>query len=127
MTAQPFLRVTVHPGEVWAVRYQLATSRDVQGFDGLDSIAAELPVAAVSGGRLAMEEGSHQEIALSRKVGKGGVEAAVYRDAIERPAIEGVGAMGAAEWRRARVEWGGGGYGDGYVRVSGRGVYDAMG
>ncbi len=97
MSTQPFVRVTVHPGEVWAVRYQLATSRDVQGFDGLDSIAAEVPVVAMSQGRLAMESGSHQEIALSRKVGKGVVEAAVYRDAMGRPAIEGVGAMGAAD------------------------------
>jgi hypothetical protein len=97
MAAQPFVRVTVHPGEVWAVRYQLATARDAQSFDGLDSIAQEAPVAVVSGGRLEMEEGSHQEIALSRWVGMGGVEAALYRDAIARPAIEGVGAMSAAD------------------------------
>jgi hypothetical protein len=97
MAAQPFVRVTVHPGEVWAVRYQLATARDVQSFDGLDSIAPAMPVAVVSDGRMEMENGSHQEIALSRRVGKGVVEAAVYRDAMGRPAIEGVGAMGAAD------------------------------
>jgi hypothetical protein len=97
MTTQPFVRVTVRPGEVWAVRYQLATARDAQSFDGLDSIAQETPVAVVSDGRLEMEEGSHQEIALSRRVGKGVVEAAVYRDAMERPAIEGAGAMGVAD------------------------------
>ena len=62
VTTQPFLRVTVHPGEVWAVRYRLATSRDLEGFDGLDSIAADLPVAAMSGGRLCTESGNHQEI-----------------------------------------------------------------
>jgi hypothetical protein len=97
VSAQPFVRVIVHPGEVWAVRYQLATARDVQSFDGLDSLAAEMPVTAVSGRRLAMEKGNHQEISLSRRAGKGIVEAAVYRDAIQRPAIEGVGAMDAAD------------------------------
>jgi hypothetical protein len=97
LAAQPFVRVTVHPGEVWAVRYQMATARDVQSYDALDSIAAEMPVAAVSGGRLAMEEGSHQEISLSRRAGKGAIEAAVYRDAMERPAVKGAGAMGAAD------------------------------
>jgi hypothetical protein len=97
LAAQPFVRVTVHPGEVWAVRYQMATARDVQSYDALDSIASEMPVAAVSGGRLAMEEGSHQEISLSRRAGKGAIEAAVYRDAMERPAVEGMGAMGAAD------------------------------
>ena len=98
LTAQPFLNVTVHPGEVWAVRYRMATSRDVQDFDGLDSIAAELPVAAMCGVRMCTESGMHQEIALSRRAGGGlQVQAAVYHDAIGRTSIAGTGAMGAAE------------------------------
>jgi hypothetical protein len=97
LTAQPFLRVTVHPGEVWAVKYRLATSRDVQGADGLDSIAAELPTAAMSNGRLCMEGGRHQEIAVTRKAGGGVVQAAVYQDAVEHSGISGVGAMGGAD------------------------------
>ncbi len=97
LTARPFLRVTVHPGEVWAVRYQLATSRDEQGYDGMDSLAAELPVAAMSGGRLATERGMHQQIAVSHKAGAGVIEAALYHDAIEHPEIGGTGAMSAAD------------------------------
>ena len=97
LTAQPFLNVTVHPGEVWAVRYRLATSRDVQDFDGLDSIAAQLPVAVECGARLCTESGTHQEIALGRRAGGGLLQAAVYHDAIARTSIAGTGAMGAAE------------------------------
>jgi hypothetical protein len=97
LAAQPFLRVMIHPGEVWAVRYRLATSRDVQGFDGLDSISADLPMAAMSGGRLCSESGTHQEIAVSRKAGGGLVQAAVYHDAVERSGITGMGAMSAAD------------------------------
>ena len=97
LTAQPFLNVTVHPGEVWAVRYRLATSRDVQDFDGLDSIAAEVPVAVACGARLCTESGTHQEIALSRRAGGGLLQAAVYHDAIARTSIAGTGAMDAAE------------------------------
>jgi hypothetical protein len=97
LTARPFLRVTVHPGEVWAVRYQLATSRDEQGYDGMNSIAAELPVAAMSGGQLATERGMHQQISVSRKAGAGVIEAAVYHDAIEHPEVGGTGAMSAAD------------------------------
>jgi len=97
LATQPFLRVTVHPGEVWAVRYKLATARDLQGFEDLDSIASELPVAAMSGGRLTTESGSQQEISLIRKAGGGAIEAAVYRDAIGRSAIAGTGGMGAAD------------------------------
>jgi hypothetical protein len=97
LKTQPFLRVTVHPGEVWAVRYKLATARDLQGFDDLDSIASELPVAAMSGRRLTTESGSRQEVSLSRKAGGGVIEAAVYRDAIGHSAIAGTGAMSAAD------------------------------
>jgi hypothetical protein len=97
LTTQPFLRVTVHPGEVWAVRYKLATARDLQGFDDLDSIAAELPVAAMSGGRLVTESGSHQEVSVARKAGNGAIEAAVYHDAIGHSEIAGTGAMSAAD------------------------------
>jgi hypothetical protein len=97
LTAQPFLKVTVRPGEVWAVRYQLATSRDLQDYDGLDSIASDLPVAAMSGGRLCTEGGNHQEIGVSRKFGHGLVEAAVYHDSIDRSAVAGVGAMSSAD------------------------------
>lgn len=97
LSARPFLRVTVHPGEVWAVRYQLATSRDVQGYDAMDSVAAELPVAAMSGGQLVTERGIHQEFALSRKAGGGVIEAAVYHDEIAHPEIAGMGALNAAD------------------------------
>jgi hypothetical protein len=97
VAARPFLRVAVHPGEVWAVEYKLATSRDLQGFAGLDSINAELPVAAMSNGQLAVEGGTHQEISYSRKLGGGAITAAAYHDDIDRPAIAGTGMMGPAE------------------------------
>jgi hypothetical protein len=95
--SRPFLRVTVHPGEVWAVRYSLATSRGVQDFDGLDSVATDLPVTGMSGGRLYMESGRHQQFSVSRKAGGGSVEAAFYRDSIDQSAISGTGMMNAAE------------------------------
>jgi hypothetical protein len=97
LTARPFLRIAVHPGEVWAVRYRLATARDLQGFDDLDSVAADLPVAVACSTRLCTESGTHQEIALSRKVGGGLLQAALYRDAIDRSSIAGTGAISAAE------------------------------
>jgi hypothetical protein len=97
VATQPFLRVTVHPGEVWAVQYQLATGRDLEGADGLDSIEADLPVAALSGGRMCTESGTHQEIAVSRKAGGGQIKAAVYHDAIDHPAIGGAGVLNSAD------------------------------
>jgi hypothetical protein len=95
-TAQPFLRVTVYPAEVWAVQYRLATSRELQNFDGLDSIATDLPVAIMSGGKLSTESGTHQAIAVSRKAGKGLLQATLYHDGIDRSTVSGIGAMSAA-------------------------------
>jgi Carboxypeptidase regulatory-like domain len=97
LTTQPFLRVTVHPGEVWAVRYRLASSRNVQSFEGLDSIATDIPVTAVNRGRSCVESGSHQEIAVTRKLGRGQAEAALYRDTVDHSAIAGTGAISAAD------------------------------
>jgi hypothetical protein len=95
--ARPFVRVTVHPGDTWALRYRLATSRDMQGFGGLDSVAEDVPAAVTSGGRPQMEHGRHQELSLSRNVGSGVVQAAVYRDSIDRATISGTGVMSDAD------------------------------
>jgi hypothetical protein len=97
VASQPFLRVTVHPSDAWSVRYRMATSRDVQGFDGLNSIEAAVPMAAVMNGRMRTEGGLHQEVAVSRKLGPGVAQVAVYRDAVARPVISGTGVMGAVD------------------------------
>ncbi|HEX9199352.1 MAG TPA: carboxypeptidase-like regulatory domain-containing protein [Acidobacteriaceae bacterium] len=95
-TAQPFLRVTVFPGEVWAVQYRLATSRDVQSFEALNSIETDLPIAVMCHGQLKTESGTHQAIAVSRKAGHGLVQATLYHDDIDRSTISGMGATSAA-------------------------------
>ena len=97
ISTQPFLRVTLHPGQVWAVRYRLATSRDVQqtdepGFAALDMLNSGVPVAASKNGRLITESGFHQELALTRKAGSGMVRFTVYHDAMTAPAVAGTGA-----------------------------------
>jgi hypothetical protein len=94
-TAQPFLRVTVFPGQVWAVQYRLATSRDMQSFAGLDSIETDLPIAVMNDGQMRTESGTHQAIAISRKAGRGLVQATVYHDNIDRSTVSGAGAVSA--------------------------------
>lgn len=97
LSTQPFLRVTLHPGQVWAVRYRLATARDAQDFDAVDPLRGDTPVAAVSDGRLTAESGMHQEIAVTRKAGSGMVRVMVYHDAMSHPAIAGTGAEDASQ------------------------------
>ena len=97
LTAQPFLNVTVHPGEVWAVRYRLATSRDVQDFDGLDSIAAELPVA-VDVRRAALHRERHAPGDCAEPEGRRRTASGSRVPRCDRAdSIAGTGAMGAAE------------------------------
>ena len=92
--AQPFLRVMVEPAAGWSVGYRMATSRDVQGFSGLNAIQPEVPVAVMSRGKLRTERGRHQEFAVGRKIGRRGqVQVALYRDKLDRVALAGSGAL----------------------------------
>jgi hypothetical protein len=91
VTQKPFLRVAIHPGAVWALQYGFATSRQLQEFAALDSIQAELPVASACGGQICTANAQHQEVTISRKVGRGRVEAAVYRDSTDHAEVAGVG------------------------------------
>lgn len=107
VSTQPFLRVTLHPGQVWAVRYRLATSRDAQSeglqqaFNTPEALAGRVPVAALSEGHLSVEKGLHQELAVTRKAGNGMVRVAVYHDAMTTPAISGTGMADAEQMASA--------------------------
>jgi hypothetical protein len=100
IASQPFLRLTVHPGQVWAVRYNMATARDLQSFSDLNSVRAELPATARMDGLQRVAGGVHQELTLSRKLRGGVVQAAVYHDRIAYSAIAGIGKMDAADLLR---------------------------
>jgi hypothetical protein len=94
IAAHPFVRLTAHPSGNWRVQYRMATSRGTQEFADIQPEREEVPAtAATANGRLALESGRHQELALSRKAGRSVVEVAYYHDAIDRMAVQG-GAQG---------------------------------
>jgi len=93
VTQKPFLRVAVHPSQMWAIQYGFATARELQGFAGLDSIQTALPVAAACAGQICTANARHQELGISRKLGQGKVEAVVYRDTTDRAELSGVGSV----------------------------------
>jgi len=101
LSSQPFVRITVHPGDVWAVKYSMATAEDLQSFEALDSLETSLPTAVMADGHLRTESGTHQEFAVSRRLGHGVVQAAVYDDAIRRTVISGTGVMTPADMQQA--------------------------
>ena len=96
IVAHPFVRVTAHPMGVWTLRYRMASERQVQGFDEVAAGQSDVPVALVRNGKLALESGRHQEMALGRRVGRGTVELAYSHDALASVAVSGVaGTLGA--------------------------------
>jgi hypothetical protein len=97
MASRPFLKITAHPTKNWHAGYRMATSRDLQSFEGLDTVELELPVSVLQQGRMQTESGLHQEISVSRKAGRGTVQAAVYQDNLRRVALAGGGALSAAD------------------------------
>lgn len=96
---RPFLKVTTHPTELWTVGYRMATSQEVQSYAGLDAVEPAVPVAIVSRGRLRTASGRHQELAVSRKAGRGLVRVAYYVDSLDRTVVAGGGALTAADVR----------------------------
>src|SRR5207302_690538 len=95
--SRPFLKITAHPVKAWTVGYRMATSQNLQSFAGLDSVQPELPIAVMYQGRTQMEQGHHQEFTASRKAGPGVVQISYYRDSLDRVAVSGGGALGAAD------------------------------
>ena len=85
----PFLRVSAHPTGEWTLEYRLASDRGVQEFDDVTSGDSDVPVALVRNGRLAIEHGLHQQIAVGRRAPKVSVQAAFYHDRISQAAIAG--------------------------------------
>jgi hypothetical protein len=98
--SRPFLKVTTHPVKNWSVGYRMATSQSLQSFAGLDSVQQELPVAVMYEGRMQTERGLHQEFTASRKTGPGLIQISYYRDNLDRVAVSGGGALGAADMQQ---------------------------
>ena len=93
--AAPFIRVAVQPSGAWTVGYRMATSRDLQSFADLDAVERDLPVAVTNGRTVNVEHGQHQEISVSRKLGPGLAQVAIYHDDMDHPAIGGGGLLEA--------------------------------
>jgi hypothetical protein len=97
MGSRPFLKITAHPKSNWNVGYRMATSRDLQSFEGLDSVELELPTGVLAQGRMQTERGLHQEFSVGRKVGKGLVQASYYKDNLGSAMLTGGGQLTTAD------------------------------
>lgn len=93
---RPFVKITAHPGS-WTAGYRVATSQDVQSYNGLDAVEQPVAVAIQSRGRTEIARGTHQEFSAGHKVGKGAVRVAYYLDSQRNVVIAGGGALTAAD------------------------------
>jgi hypothetical protein len=75
----------------------MASNRQAQGFEDVTTGQTEVPVALVRNGKLALESGRHQEVAIDRRAGRGTISFAYYHDAIARTALSGGGNAGPGE------------------------------
>ena len=104
--SHPFVRLTAHANGLLTLRYSMATSRDLQSFDDLTVDRSDMPVALVANGRLLLEHGRHQEVALAHGDVHGGAELVVYQDVLDRTVLSGGGASGPAETTPVSLEAG---------------------
>ena len=94
---RPFLKITAHPAGLWTVGYRMATSQDLQSFEGLDAVRQELPIAVMYQGKVQTAGGLHQEFTVGRETGKGRIEVSYYRDALGRVQVSGGGTPGSLD------------------------------
>jgi hypothetical protein len=93
----PFVRIVVTPADGWALMYRFAAGRLVQSADDVDDLETLPSVAADGAGRPLNLNGSHQEIAISRKSPRGISTVAVYQDSLPLTALQGLGQISATE------------------------------
>jgi carboxypeptidase family protein len=100
--SRPFMKITTHPMKAWTAGYRMATSQNLQSFAGLDSVQQELPIAVMYQGRMQTAQGLHQEFTAGHKTGPGMIEVSYYLDSLDRVAVSGGGALGAADIQQTR-------------------------
>jgi Carboxypeptidase regulatory-like domain len=103
MASRPFLKITAHPTSKWNAGYRMATSRDLQSFNGLDTVELELPVGVMEQGRMRTESGVHQELSLGHKAGRGMVQVSYYKDNLQRVRLAGGGELAVEDLAAAAV------------------------
>jgi hypothetical protein len=95
-TFRPFGTADLHLSPNTVLEYRYATSEPDNRTDkGFESAPADLnesgPRVSMTGYMPAVERAHHQEISLSRRIGKNSLQLAAYTDRVADPALTGVG------------------------------------
>jgi hypothetical protein len=98
---RPYGSVDLHVSPNTVVEYDYATSlpntRDEKGFDSAPADLSEAdPRISVSNFATRLERAHHQELNVSRRIGKNNLQVAVFSDRVANTALIGTGAVSAA-------------------------------
>jgi hypothetical protein len=97
IASEPYLRVTMKPGDDVVVVYRMATGRELQNSSDLDRLKMQVNALSDANGRPLLNTGRHQEISISRKLNKTVVSAAVFSDRFDHGELAGSGLLNRAE------------------------------
>ena len=97
---RPFGSADVHLSPNTVLEYQYASSLPDERLEkGFDSAPADLsesePRMTITGFAPSLQREHHQEVSLSRRLGKNNLQVAVYSDHVSNPSLTGVGEMAA--------------------------------
>src|SRR5262249_39653917 len=91
---RPYGSMAMHLSPTTKLEYAYATAEPIHGFDrGLagSDLSDAAPRISVIGNTSGLEKASHHEIALSQKIGKTNLQAALYSDELKNMALIGAG------------------------------------
>jgi len=98
----PFAAVTVHRGATF-VSYRLSTAPGIQQVEDLDRAATVEPQLGERDGKLQLEQGVHQEIAVGRNDTSRHVKVAVWHETVEHPVVSGGGSISPSDWAEGNL------------------------
>lgn len=91
--AEPYLRVSVRPGDDLLVVYRYASGRELQSAEDLDQLKPVSPLLADENGRPLSGRGMHHELSLSKKMGHRVLTASGYVDRVNEDSVSGSGVV----------------------------------
>jgi hypothetical protein len=97
ISSEPYLRLVVRPVSGVLVEYRYAAGRELQNSEDLDRLKPALHILTDGKGHPLSTKGSHNEIAISRKLGSRVLKMAAYTDHLDNVGIAGSGVLDSKE------------------------------
>ncbi len=97
IASEPYIRVSVKPGNDVVVEYRMATGRELQNSSDLDHLKMQVMALSDANGRPLLNTGRHQEISVSKKLHKTVLTGALFSDRFDQGALAGSGLLSRTE------------------------------